>query len=245
MAFFSARKLLGSVLLGIAVATASHSLAQQKDFLIGGVLSLSGPLALAGEPMKKGAELAIEMRGGKVLGVPIRVRWEDDEGKPQTALQKATKLDADGAEILFGAVTSATTTSMLKLAERRKVPLLVTFAASDEITGSEGNRWVFRTSNSADMDTRMMAEYAVANGYKRIYGIMPDIAVGHQIWEAYKKILTSKGIEAAGVDFLPIGTKDFALIIDKVSKSNADAVTLALIGTPSSATPGTGSWRTS
>jgi ABC-type branched-subunit amino acid transport system substrate-binding protein len=216
------------LLAGVMVASIAH--AQKEEFVVGGVLSLSGPLALAGEAMKKGVDLAVEMRGGKVLGVPVKVRWEDDEGKPQATLQKATKLDADGAQILFGAVTSATTTSMLKLAERRKIPLLVTFAASDEITGKEGNRWVFRTSNSADMDTRMMVEYAVANKYKRVYGLMPDIAVGHQIWAEYPKLLAAHGIEVVGVDYAPIGTKDFALIIDKISKTNADGVTLALIG---------------
>jgi len=108
------------LLPGVMAASIAH--AQKEEFVVGGVLSLSGPLALAGEAMKKGVDLAVEMRGGKVLGVPVRVRWEDDEGKPQATLQKATKLDADGAQILFGAVTSATTTSMLKLAERRKIP---------------------------------------------------------------------------------------------------------------------------
>ena len=204
--------------------------AQQKQFVVGGVLSLSGPLALAGEAMKKGMDLAVEMRGGKVLGVPVQVRWEDDEGKPQAAIQKGTKLVSDGAQILFGATTSATTTSMLKLADRLKVPLLVTFAASDNITGADGNRWVFRTSNSADMDTHMMLEYAVAKGYKRVYGLLPDISVGHEIWEAFTKLAAARSIETVGEEYAPIGTKDYALIIDRIAKSNADAVTTVLIG---------------
>ena len=40
---------------------------------------------------------AIADRGGKVLGKPIRVSWEDDETKPQPAVQKATRLLAGGA----------------------------------------------------------------------------------------------------------------------------------------------------
>jgi branched-chain amino acid transport system substrate-binding protein len=204
--------------------------AAEKEFVVGGILSLSGPLALAGEAMKKGVDLAIEMRGGKVLDVPIRVQWEDDEGKPQTALQKATKLDSDGAQMLFGAVTSATTTSMLKLAERRKIPLIVTFAASDDITGSEGNPWVFRTSNSVDMDVRMVVEFAASNNMKRIHGMMPDMTVGHQIWDMAEKILPGKGIKAVNVDYAPIGTKDFSLIIDKMAKSDADGIAVSLIG---------------
>lgn len=212
------------------LATLAPLQAAEKEFVVGGVLSLSGPLALAGEAMKKGADLALEMRGGKVLGVPAQIRWEDDEGKPQATLQKATKLDAGGAQILFGATTSATTTSMLKLVERRKIPLLVTFAASDDITGSEGNAWTFRTSNSADMDTRMTVEFAAARGYKTVFGLMPDITVGHQIWAEMEKQYKAKGIATAGVEFPPIGTKDFALIVDKIAKSNADSVASALIG---------------
>ena len=45
-------------------------------------LELAAVLGLMGKSLKP---------GGKVMGVPIEVTWEDDETKPQPAVQKATK----------------------------------------------------------------------------------------------------------------------------------------------------------
>ena len=128
-----------------------HAQSKPEKFKIGGVLSLSGPYGLLGEDMRRGVQIAVEERGGKVMGVPIEVTWEDDETKPQPAVQKATKLISEGSHMIFGALSSASTLAVMNLAKQRKVPHLVTISADDKITVPGGSRYTFRTSNNLGM----------------------------------------------------------------------------------------------
>lgn len=95
-----------------------------EKFKIGVILPFSGPYAIAGEVAKQAMALALEDRGGKVLGVLIEVVWEDGEAKPQAAIQKATKALANGAHILLGEASSHATLALMKLAVQRRTLLL-------------------------------------------------------------------------------------------------------------------------
>ncbi|MGX1309576.1 ABC-type branched-subunit amino acid transport system substrate-binding protein [Amorphus suaedae] len=214
----------------LSVLWATGAGAEDKEFKIGGVVAMSGAYGVIGEAMQRGAELAVEMRGGKVLGAPIVFDWQDTETKPQVAVQKATKLMAGGANMLFGAVSSGSTLAVMKVAERRKVPLLVTLSASDEITGSQMSPYAFRTSNPVNMENQMMAEFASKEGLKKVYGVVADYTVGREMWDNLKAKLKDKNIEIVAEDFPPLGNKDYAIIIDKVGKSDADGVAMIMTG---------------
>ncbi len=118
----------GALALCALYATGARA-ADPDTFKIGGVVSLSGTYGIFGEDMRKGVTIAIEQRGGKVLGKPIQVTWEDDETKPQPAVQKTTRLISDGSQMIFGAVSSASTLAIMNIAKQRKIPHLVTMSA--------------------------------------------------------------------------------------------------------------------
>src|ERR1700712_2254497 len=145
----------GVALVAMNPATGVLAADEPAEFHIAGVLAFSGAYGIIGKDMRQGVELAIADRGGKVLGKPIRVSWEDDETKPQPAVQKATRLLAGGAQMMFGAVGSASTLALQGLADQRKIPLLVTISADDKITRPNGSRYTFRTSNTLGMEIRM------------------------------------------------------------------------------------------
>jgi branched-chain amino acid transport system substrate-binding protein len=111
---------VGVALRRLALATllaaiSTLAAAQETEFKIGAVGTLSGPFGVLGESIRKGAELAAEMRGNKVLGVPIKFVWEDDETKPQVAVQKATRLISGGSNMLLAPVSSGSTLAIMKL----------------------------------------------------------------------------------------------------------------------------------
>jgi len=198
-------------------------------FTIGGVVPLSGAYALLGTSMQKGAEIAIEERA-KVLRVPIKAIWEDTETKPQTSVQKASKLLAGGVSILFGDGSSGQTLAIMPLAQQRKIPLLVTTSAADQITGANRNRYTFRTSSLAFKETRMAIEYVKKAGLKSVYGLAVDQPVGRDTWNMMKAALKELGIQSVGEDFAPIGSQDYSIIIDKIGKSGADGVFVVTTG---------------
>jgi len=223
-----------SVLLAAAatvgLTTTAYAQAKPEKFKIGAVLSLSGPYGLLGEDMRRGVQIAVEERGGTVLGVPIEITWEDDETKPQPAVQKATKLISEGSHMIFGALSSASTLAIMNVTKQRKIPHLVTISADDKITVPGGSRYTFRTSNNLDMENRMALVYMQEKKLKRIYAVTADYQATRDGYTWIKSQLDANGIQAVGEDFPPFGNRDYSSIIDKIAKSNADGVLLMMTG---------------
>lgn len=223
---FVARACFAAALL---FSHAAQAQAPKDAFVIGGVVPLSGAYALLGTSMQKGVDLAIQERG-KLLSKPVRALWEDSETKPQTSVQKANKLLAGGVSVLFGDGASGQTLAIMPVADQRKVPLIVTTSAADQITGASRNKYTFRTSNLAFMETRIAAEYVRKAGIKSVYVVAVDQPVGRDTWATMKGSLTAMGVKVAGEDFAAIGSQDYSVIIDKIAKSGADGVFVVTTG---------------
>ncbi|MBV0881526.1 ABC transporter substrate-binding protein [Noviherbaspirillum sp. L7-7A] len=219
-----------SAVIAALFSIANAHAADPDTFYIGGVVSLSGTYGMFGDDMRKGVEIAIEQRGSKVLGKPIKVSWEDDETKPQPAVQKTTRLIADGAQMIFGAVSSSSTLAIMNIAKQRKVPHLVTISADDKITVPGASRYTFRTSNTLGMEQRMALNYTKDQKLKRVYGVIADYQATRDSWEWYRKEAEKAGVQIVGADFPPLGNRDFSTIVDKVAKSDADSVVLFQTG---------------
>jgi ABC-type branched-subunit amino acid transport system substrate-binding protein len=220
----------GVALVALNPATGVLAADEPSEFHIAGVLAFSGAYGIIGKDMRQGVELAIADRGGKVLGKPIRVSWEDDETKPQPAVQKATRLLAGGAQMMFGAVGSASTLALQGLADQRKIPLLVTISADDKITRPNGSRYTFRTSNTLGMEIRMCVEFAKVKGLKKIYGVTADYQATRDGWELFVAEAKKVGIEIVGNDYAPLGNRDYSVIVDKMAKSDADGIAVMVTG---------------
>jgi len=217
--------------LAIGVALMSAAPAQTADkFRIAGIIPLSGAWGIIGENMRRGATIAIEERGGQVLGKPVEVIWEDTETSTQVAVQKATRALSQGVHTVFGEVSSGSTLAIMKLTDQRKVPQIVTLSADDRITGADKSRYTFRTSNTVSMENAMIGEFAKRRAVKKVYGIIADYQVGRDMWAALRADLASKGIDVAGEEFAPIGSKDYSIMLDKAVKSGADGLALIVVG---------------
>lgn len=223
----------GVLAVGVALmCLTSVASAQTKPdrFKIGAIVPLSGTYGILGEDMRKGATIAIEERGGKVLGVPIEVVWEDDETKPQPAVQKATKLISEGAVMIFGSGSSAATLAVMNVTTQRKIPQLVTISADDKIALPGGSRYVFRTSNNLDSENRMTNAYMQDRKLKKIYAVTADYQATRDSFTAIKKQAEQDGIQIIAEDFASLGNRDYSSTVDKVAKSDADGVLLVMTG---------------
>jgi hypothetical protein len=77
------------------------ALAQAQEVRIGLLTTLTGPLAALGQHVRDGFALAVEEAGGKLGGVSTKVMVEDDQLRPDVAVQLATKL-AERVKAEFG-----------------------------------------------------------------------------------------------------------------------------------------------
>ena len=213
----------------LAGPQAAFAQAPKDAFVIGGLVPLSGPYALLGTGMQKGVDLAIEERA-KALSKPLRVVWEDTETKPQTSVQKATKLLSSGVNALFGDAATGQTLAIMPLAAQRKIPLVVTTSAGDQITGANRNRYTFRTGNLVFMENRMALAYIKKAGLKQIYWMAVDIPAARDALVMMRNELVPLGVTVVGESFMPLGSQDYSVIIDKIAKSGAGGVMVITTG---------------
>lgn len=223
---------LAGVLACTAAASAPAQAQTDPEFKIGAVIAMSGPYSTFGQAMREGVELALERRGGKVLNRRVQVLWEDSETKPQIAVQKTNKLLAENVQLLFGAVASGETIAMMQLAERAKVPHLVTVSSSDDITGKNKTRYTFRTSDNITMANQTMMQWVRTAGIKAVYGVASDNAVTRDALDDGLKQMEALGIKILGRDYPPLNATDYSVIIDKISRSGADAAFVYMGGNP-------------
>ena len=88
-----------SALLSTAVA--------QQPVKIGFITTLSGPIGYVGADMRDAFQLAVDLEGGKLGGVPVQLIVEDDGLKPGQGKQIADKmLKSDGIKLFSGIIFS-------------------------------------------------------------------------------------------------------------------------------------------
>ncbi|GAA4338432.1 ABC transporter substrate-binding protein [Variovorax defluvii] len=214
---------LGAVGGALAFAQPTNGV-PQDTFKIAVVVPFSGVYGIHGQSIRRGMEIAMEERGGKVLGKPLELTWNDDDSKPQVGVQKATQAIAGGAQVIFGSVSSPVSLALMSVAAQNKVPHIVTGSADDRITGSDRSRYTFRTANPYNMEMRMTMGYIEAAGFKTLYAIGPDVGAARDAWAGIQADLKRAGVTVAGESFLPLGTNDFSVAVDKIMKSAPDGV---------------------
>lgn len=124
------------IIVAVLAGLAGPAAAQTKSpYVLGAVLSLSGPVAANGVPTKDGIQVAVEEINGAggIDGHPIEVLFEDDQSKPDQAVILANKLITQNrALMLLGASFGSTTNAIATVAEKQKVPQLTPTAWTKE-----------------------------------------------------------------------------------------------------------------
>lgn len=109
-------------------AGATPAAAQGKSpYVLGAVLSLSGPVAANGVPTRDGIQVAVEEinAAGGLDGHPVEVLFEDDQSKPDQAVILTNKLITQNRVLLIlGASFGSTTNAVASVVEKQKIPQL-------------------------------------------------------------------------------------------------------------------------
>src|ERR1035437_2724178 len=88
--------LLGSCLaLGLAAAAPAGA----EELRIGYIASSTGIYAQVGKDMVDGFQMYLDEHGGKLGGADVKFIVEDDQGKPDTSVNKSTRLNSSHANI--------------------------------------------------------------------------------------------------------------------------------------------------
>ena len=198
----------------------------QEPIRIGVPLSLSGPLALAGEDNKRGVLLYLDEVGGKLAGRPVEVKLEDTEGKADVALTKTRRLvERHRVHVIVGIVGSHEAYAIRDYVHNQGVPTVITTAGAKDLTLARKSPFIFRVGNDNTQESLPLGHYAYTKlGYKTAVVIASDFAAGREIAEAFAKTFTGAGGQIVQQVFAPLGTQDFALYISGLKLDQADMI---------------------
>jgi len=232
MALATALLLTAGMLGGAGTAGAA------EPVKLGFVYIMSGPFATYGQFAKQGAELAvneINSKGG-ILGRPVEAFFEDSTGKPDVAVRAIRKLVfQEKVDCLVGLDSSGVAKTVAPLIPQMKTPLIVTHAATPDVTGDVCNPYTFRVSLNLSQNIKAAALLAADTDAKTWSTVGPDYAFGHQSWEYFRKYLKELDPEARfasedGTAFASTKTTDFSPYITKIMGAKPDGVLVSLWG---------------
>ena len=206
---------------------------------VGITVPRTGTYAVQGEDCLKGYQLAIEhLNEGNplikamspktvkgILGKTVKFGVADEEAKPNTAVQAASRFISENkAVVITGSVSSATAVALNKLADREKVIYLPGISGSNDTTGKDCARYSFRTCFYGQTAAAALAPVLIQNlgKDKKIAFLTPDYTYGHTVRQAMEEYLKKGGWKVATNQVCPLGTPDYSSYLLNIANSGAD-----------------------
>ncbi len=208
----------------LAIGMAAHA----QEVRIGLLTTLTGPLAPLGQHVRDAFNLAVEEEGGKLGGVPVKVIVEDDQLRPDVAVQLATKLaERDKIQILTGVIFSNVAMAVLKPAVENKVFFVSPNAGPSQLAGKQCSPWFYATAWQNDQPHEAMGAHLQAAGVKKVYLVAPNYNAGKEALRGFKSAY--KGT-VVGESYPGMNQLDFAAEISQIRAAKPDAVYVFLSG---------------
>ena len=205
--------------LTLAGATAVSA---QTPLKIGYINTFSGPIGLIGQDMYDAFMLKIEQNDGRLGGVPVEVIKQDDQFKPEVAVQITEKLiEKENVPIITGVAASNVMMAIYKPIVEKQVFLIGANAGPSPIAGALCSPYFFAASWQNDSWAEAAGKYANDKGYKRMSLIASNYQAGKDGINGFKKFYTGTIVDEI---YPGLTQPDFSAEISQIASENPDAV---------------------
>jgi len=190
----------------------------------GGVIS--GDLAPYGISALRGAEIAIEdlnAKGG-ILGKKVELLVGDDVCKPEVAVNMATKLVSDGAQMIVGHVCSGATIAANKIYKDAGLIVISSASTNDDLTLKGEHPNFFRTISYDGAQADLMTDFVKNNLKVKTVAMIHDKGdYGKGQMELARQYFEKLGgIEVVLFEGITTGAVDYSAIVQKIKRSKAE-----------------------
>jgi branched-chain amino acid transport system substrate-binding protein len=177
------------------------------------------------------ARMAVEDAGGKIDGTPVELITADHQNKPDVALNLAREwFDRREVDAIVDLPHTGAVLGLMTLATEKKRALLVSGAASVEITGSKCSPYVTHWTDDTYALARGTAEALTRQGLKSWFFLTADYAFGHDLERDASRVVEDNGGKVLGSAKNPLNTADFASLLLRAQDSKAQVIALASAG---------------
>lgn len=190
--------------------------------------ALSGDLAPYGISALRGVEMAVEdiNEKGGILGKKVELMLGDDVCKPEVAVNVATKLVSDGAQMVVGHVCSGATIAANKIYKDTDIILISGSATNDDLTMTGDHPNFFRTISNDGAQAKLMTAFAKNDlKVKKVALIHDKGDYGKGQMELAKIAFEHMGdVEIVLFEGVTTGAVDYTAIVQKIKRSDAELV---------------------
>jgi branched-chain amino acid transport system substrate-binding protein len=227
-----ARALFGVVAVLAASCVSAQAQISDDVVKIGVLTDHSGGFAyLVGKHSVEATQMAIDDFGGKVLGKPIVAITADHQNKADIATALSRKwFETEGVDAVTDIAGSAVALATQEVARTRNKVLLVSGAATTELTGkacsATTTQWSYDTYSFAKGTASQMTK----QGDNSWFFLTSDYAFGHSLQNDASHFVEANGGKVLGSVRFPFGTPDFSSFVLQAQASKAKVVGLAMSG---------------
>jgi branched-chain amino acid transport system substrate-binding protein len=205
--------------------------AQQKEIVILGLWDQTGAYADVGPLNDRGMRMALEERGMKVLGKPIKYITRDGATQAGVSTRRAEEAIDEGARFMIGPWSSGVALAVSEVAKRRKVLHLFS-GGTEDISGARCHRYSFQWAASPYTAAKTVVDnFMKANPKaKRWHLLVADYAFGWSVEKYIKEVGKGHGLEFVGADRHPLGEREFSNYVQKAAANRPDVVAMVNFG---------------
>uniref|UniRef100_UPI0040556DE9 ABC transporter substrate-binding protein n=1 Tax=Orrella sp. TaxID=1921583 RepID=UPI0040556DE9 len=206
----------------LLIAALTWGGAASAQFKVGFMATLSGPAAALGQDMYDGFMLGLEHSGGKFGGVEVEVIREDDQLKPDLAVQTVNRfIERDQVDVVAGVTFSNVMMAIAKPLADSNTIFMGTNAGPAPLAGERCAPNFFFVSYQNDQQAEGVGKYATDKGFKNVYLMAPNYQAGKDAVGGFKRYY--KGA-VAGEVYTRVNQPDYSAEIAQLQAANPDAV---------------------
>src|SRR5712692_8714118 len=215
----------------VAAVLLPFAAAAQNTIKIGFPMPLSGPAAVYGVPITKGAEMAVQEinANGGILGRKLEFLERDSKANADEAVRLARELILkNNVDFLSGTLTSAEAPAVSTIAKENKIVFVAPTSKTIQLTSPANlHPYIFRLASNTDIDGRTGAAIIASwKDVKRVATIAPDYAYGRDAVAAFVDYIKKArpDIEIVDQQWPKLGQSDFTPFITAQMAKKPDAV---------------------
>ncbi len=213
--------------LGVAVAMATALAAgavSAETVKVGVIATSSGPFARWGEQFQQAIQVYQKIHGDTVNGTKIEIVYRDDGGPDPARVKQLAEglILRDRVKFLAGFVFTPNALAVADLVTESKTPTVIFNAATAVVVRK--SPYFVRTSHTIPQVAKPIAEWAYANGIKRVVTAVSDYAPGFDAEQTFARQFKVAGGEVLDSIRIPLSATDFSPFFERIGQMKPDAL---------------------
>lgn len=223
----------GIATAGIAGCIGGGGGGDEETFTIGANLPLSQGWEPYGNTQSRAAEIAIQEinDAGGLDGREVELVVKDNQVDPQTVIDRTTELvEQEGADFIFGPISSASRVAMSSELEDHEVPALYTTQYEGRAAEDYCNDWLFKAGEIPVQQIEPFIPWLIENHGEQFYLLGSDYIWPQTMNDLITDVVEEHGGEVLEEEYVQLNATDFSSIIPRIEQADPDVLFMEVTG---------------